>query len=65
RTVQPKPPHRRNEPMYLPLILEAVAACRGQAPGEVAAQTTANAQRFFGIKLTAGAAEPQQANNQH
>jgi TatD DNase family protein len=51
RSLQPKPPHRRNEPMYLPLVLETVAQCRGQAPGAVAAATTANACRFFGLTL--------------
>ena len=30
RTLTPKPSHRRNEPMYLPHILETVAACRGE-----------------------------------
>ena len=50
RTLQPKPAHRRNEPMYLPLVLEAVAACRGQPAAEVAAFTTANARRFFGLQ---------------
>lgn len=51
RTLQPKPPHRRNEPMYLPLVLAAVAQCRGEAPEAVAAMTTANACRFFGLTL--------------
>lgn len=51
RTLQPKPPHRRNEPMYLPLVLEGVAHCRGEAPEAVAAATTANACRFFGLTL--------------
>ena len=51
RTIQPKPAHRRNEPMYLPVVLEEVARCRSQAPAEVAAITTANACRFFGFTL--------------
>lgn len=51
RTLQPKPPHRRNEPMYLPLVLETVARCRGQTAATVAAATTANACRFFGLTL--------------
>jgi len=55
RTLQPKPAHRRNEPMYLPVILEAVASCRGQAVEQVAAQTTANARRFFGLTLAVAA----------
>jgi TatD DNase family protein len=56
RTLQPKPPHRRNEPMYLPLVLEGVAQCRGEAPAAVAAATTANACRFFGLTLGAASA---------
>lgn len=51
RTLQPKPPHRRNEPMYLPLVLDAVAQCRGETREAVAAATTANACRFFGLTL--------------
>jgi TatD DNase family protein len=53
RTLQPKPPHRRNEPMYLPVVLEAVAQIRGEKPAAVAALTTANACRFFGLTLGA------------
>ncbi len=51
RTLQPKPPHRRNEPMYLPFVLAAVAQCRGQEPQAVAAAATAIACRFFGLTL--------------
>lgn len=51
RTLQPKPAHRRNEPMYLPLILESIARHRGQPIAEVAAATTANARLFFGLTL--------------
>ncbi len=51
RTLQPKPAHRRNEPMYLPVILDAVARYRGQPADQIAAMTTANARRFFGLKL--------------
>ncbi|MSQ92088.1 MAG: hydrolase TatD [Gammaproteobacteria bacterium] len=51
RTIQPKPAHRRNEPMHLPVILEAVAACRGQPADQIAAVTSANARRFFGLQL--------------
>lgn len=54
RTLQPKPPHRRNESMYLPVVLEAVAQIRGEKPVAVAAMTTANACRFFGLTLVAG-----------
>jgi Tat protein secretion system quality control protein TatD with DNase activity len=37
--------------MYLPVILETVAACRGQPVEQLAAMTTANARRFFDLKL--------------
>ncbi len=53
RTIQPKPAHRRNEPAYLPVILEEAARGRGQTPADLAAQTTENASRFFGLKLQA------------
>jgi len=56
RSLQPKPPHRRNEPMFLPVVLEAVARCRGETAAAVAAATTANACRFFGLTLRTAAA---------
>lgn len=37
----------RNEPAYLPLVVEALAGLRGEEPGEVAARTAANARVFF------------------
>lgn len=49
RDLSPKPSHRRNEPRYLPHILETVAACRGERPDVVAATTTKNALAFFGF----------------
>ncbi len=53
RTIEPRPAHRRNEPQYLPVVLQALASCRGQTPQQVAAITTANACRFFGLTLRA------------
>lgn len=43
-------PHRgqRNEPAYVRFVCEKVAQLKGLTPGEVAAATTANAQRIFG-----------------
>ncbi len=43
-------PHRgqRNEPAWLPLVVEALARALGSPAEEVAALTTANARRFFG-----------------
>jgi TatD DNase family protein len=45
----PRPEHRRNEPAYLPYVVAALAAARGQDPQTVAAITAANARRLFGI----------------
>lgn len=44
-------PHRgeRNESTYIPLIAAKVAELKGLAPDEVAAVTTRNAERLFGI----------------
>lgn len=49
RDLSPKPRSRRNEPMYLPHILEAVARARGQTALELARLTTQNAQQFFAL----------------
>lgn len=48
---QPGCDHRgiRNEPGFLPSVLEAVARLRGEDPGDIAAATTANAERLFGL----------------
>ena len=48
RDLRPKPQSRRNEPMYLPHVLEAIATARGQSAAELAQITTANALRLFG-----------------
>lgn len=51
RTLVPKPPHRRNEPAFLPAVLAETARCRNEDPAALAAATTANACRFFGLTL--------------
>jgi TatD DNase family protein len=48
RDLQPKPQSRRNEPMYLPHVLRAIATARGQSPQELASLTTRNAHKLFG-----------------
>lgn len=50
RDLRPKPKTRRNEPVHLPHILATVAECRGETPEALAAQTTANARRIFGLE---------------
>jgi TatD DNase family protein len=47
RDLHPKPRSRRNEPMYLPHVLAAIATAREQPPHELAAVTTENALRLF------------------
>ncbi len=49
RDLRPKPKSRRNEPKYLGHVLETVADCLGRPADEVAAETTANARRFFDL----------------
>jgi TatD DNase family protein len=55
RTLQPKPPHRRNEPAFLPEVLRETARCRGEDPVALAEAATENACRFFGLTLRGGA----------
>jgi TatD DNase family protein len=40
---------KRNEPAHLVLTAQCLAQLRGQTPAELAAQTTANARRLFGL----------------
>jgi TatD DNase family protein len=49
RDLHPQPKARRNEPAFLPHILKTVARALGRPAEEVAAETTRNAERFFGI----------------
>jgi len=49
RDLVPRPKSRRNEPRYLPHILDIVAACRGETRAAVAEATTRNALAFFGF----------------
>jgi TatD DNase family protein len=50
RDLDPRPKSRRNEPCYLPHIARAVAHLRGEPPDALAASTTRNAIRFFGLE---------------
>jgi TatD DNase family protein len=49
-------PHRgkRNEPAWVTRVAEAVAHHRSQSVDEVAAFTTANAERFYGLEASGG-----------
>ncbi len=49
RDLEPRPKSRRNEPAFLPHIARTVAQIRGEQPALVAAATTRNALRFFGL----------------
>jgi TatD DNase family protein len=45
----PKSAGRRNEPMYLPYVVRALAEARGQDESQVARITAENARRFFSL----------------
>ena len=49
RDLKPRPKSRRNEPRYLPHITKTVAHCIGADVAEIAAVTSRNARRFFGL----------------
>jgi TatD DNase family protein len=49
RSVRPAPAQRRNEPMYLKHICEAVARDRGEDAALTAANATATTRRFFDL----------------
>ncbi|MGH8705500.1 MAG: TatD family hydrolase [Burkholderiales bacterium] len=49
RDMRPQPKARRNEPAFLPHILRAVARARGEPPESLAATTSDNARRLFGL----------------
>jgi len=52
RTLPTPPRDRRNEPAFLPAVLETVAAALGRPAAEVARDTTATARQFFGLPGT-------------
>lgn len=50
RTLQPRPTTRRNEPAWLPEVVRVLAGCMDQTPADIAAASTANAERLFGLQ---------------
>lgn len=49
RNLRPKPKDGRNEPAFLPVVLEAVAQEQGRSAQEVAEATTRTAVQFFSL----------------
>ena len=49
RTIRPKPKSSRNEPAYLKWVLDSVTEHRSEDRDLIALETTATAQRFFGL----------------
>jgi TatD DNase family protein len=54
RDLDPKPRSRRNEPMYLPHVLEAVARCRGEGVEDAAFATRRATEQLFGLPVLRG-----------
>lgn len=54
RNLDPMPPHRRNEPMYLAHIADEVARDRGESLAVLAESTSTTAMRFFGLDASGG-----------
>ncbi|MGH8671790.1 MAG: TatD family hydrolase, partial [Burkholderiales bacterium] len=51
RDLRPKPREDRNEPKFLPHILDTVAACLGESAYDVADRTTRTARAFFRLSV--------------
>jgi len=49
RDIHPAPKTRRNEPAWLPYVVRAIAAARGETADAVAAASTATARKLFGL----------------
>lgn len=50
RDLKPRVKAHRNEPRWLPWIAQTLATCREETLEQLAAQTTANARRFFRLE---------------
>ncbi|WJM94567.1 TatD family hydrolase [Pseudomonas defluvii] len=53
RSLRPKPKSGRNEPAFLPEVLNEVARHRGETPEQLAAHTTDCARAFFNLPVIA------------
>ena len=51
RDIKPAPKTRRNEPGYLPYVVRAIAAARGETAEVVAAAGTLTARNFFALPV--------------
>ena len=51
RNLSPKPKSRRNEPKYLPAVLEKIAECYQLSTKELAEATTNNAKELFNLMV--------------
>lgn len=49
RNIRPRPSHRRNEPMHLPYIFDAICTARSEPAVTIAAAITRNALNFFNL----------------
>lgn len=49
RTIRPRPKSSRNEPSYLPYIVQKIAEITAIDPEEIACQTTVNARKVFNL----------------
>lgn len=49
RTIKPRPKSSRNEPSYLPYIVDQIASITALDPNEIACQTSVNAQHVFNL----------------
>ncbi|MBV1931540.1 MAG: TatD family hydrolase [Porticoccaceae bacterium] len=57
RTIKPKPASRRNEPAYLPWVLQSVAENRPESAEDIATATRQTSIDFFGLNKTTQPAE--------
>jgi len=50
RTIRPRPKSSRNEPAYLPYVVETLATLYGVDPIEIVKYSSENAARVFGLE---------------